>query len=535
VELSSHEAAASSQKSPGVGLHGHCPDNESLFSGSLAAAWWLAALAVLLQMLTNGRYGYFRDELYFLAAGDHLDWGYVDFAPLVALLARLSRLLLGDSLHAIRLLPALAQGAEILLTGLIAKELGGRRFAVLLACLCVLLAPVVLGNATRLSMNPLEPLFWMGCVYFLLRAVNGDQPRLLLWCGVLFGLGLENKHSTVFFALSLALGLAATADRRLLPSRWFWMAAAIALLICLPNLFWQYQHHFPTLEDLGNVKRMHKNVELPPLPFLRQQIMMLNPASALVWMAGLGFLLFHRDGRRYRNLGVTYLVFLAVMMVLKGKDYYLAPVYPMLFAAGGVYWEGLAAAHAGRRWLRIALPAAVSALGVAAVPLTVPVLAAERVVPYMEVLGMKMSRTERHHSGPLPQHFGDEFGWPEMVAAVASVYNSMPPEQRARTGILAGNYGEAGAIDFFGSRYGLPRSISAHQNYYFWGPRQYTGESLILLQWDLDDAQRWCRSVEQGPALDPPYAMGEEHYTILICRGLKKPLSEAWPQFKVWN
>jgi 4-amino-4-deoxy-L-arabinose transferase-like glycosyltransferase len=368
----------------------------------MAAAWWLAAIAILLHMLTNGRYGYFRDELYFLAAGDHLDWGYVDFAPLVALLARLSRLLFGDSLHAIRLLPALAQGAEILLTGLITMELGGKRFAVLLACISVLVAPVILGNATRLSMNPCEPLFWMGCVYFLLRAVNRNEPQLLIWCVVLLGLGLENKHSTAFFLLSLALGLVATADRRLLTTKWFWMAALIAFLICLPNLFWQYQHHFPTLEGLSNVKRLHKNIELPPLLFLRQQIMVLNPPSSLVWIAGLGFLLFHREGKRYRSLGVTYLVFLAVMMALKGKDYYLAPIYPMLFAAGGVFWEGLTAAHAGLRWPRVALPAAVFALGVVALPLNVPVLPAEKVVPYMEALGMKMSRTEAHHSGPLP-------------------------------------------------------------------------------------------------------------------------------------
>lgn len=501
----------------------------------MAIAWLLAAVAVLLQMLTNGRYGYFRDEFYFLAAGDHLAWGYVDFAPLVALLARVSRLLFGDSLHAIRLLPALAQGAEILLTGLITCELGGGRFAVLLSCVSVLVAPVILGNATRLSMNPFEPLFWMGCVYFLLLGMNRAQPKLLLWCGVLLGLGLENKHSTAFFLFSLTLGLLVTSDRRLLGSKWFWIAAFIALLIFMPNLIWQYQHHFPTLEDLSNVKRTHKNIEVSPLPFIGQQIMMLSPASAPVSIAGLGFLLLHREGKRHPSLGMTYLVFLTVMMALKGKDYYLAPIYPMLFAAGGVFWETVTEAHAGMRWLRVALPAVVFAVGAVAVPLNVPILPVEKVVPYMEALGVKMTRTEVHHGGPLPQHFGDEFGWPEMVAAVANIYNSMPPEERAKTGILAGNYGEAGAIDFFGPRYGLPKSISAHQNYYFWGPRQYTGESLVLLQWNLDSAQRWCQNVQEGPTLDPPYGMGEEHYTILICHALKKPLAEAWPQLKVWN
>jgi Dolichyl-phosphate-mannose-protein mannosyltransferase len=501
----------------------------------MAIVCFLAAVAVLLQMLTNGRYGYFRDELYFIATSKHLAFGYVDFAPLAAFVLRVSRTLLGDSLHGIRLFPALAHGAEVLLTGLIALELGGKRFAVFLACVSVLLAPVIVGNATRFSMNPFEPLFWMGCVYFLVQAIQRNDPKLLVWCGVLVGFGLENKHSTAFFLVSLLAGLLVTSEQRLFLSRWLWVASALIVLIALPNLVWQYQHQFPTWVDLSNVKRMHKNIELPPIPFVRQQVMMLSPGSALVWIAGLGFLLFHRDGKRYRFLGVTYLLFLAIMMTLKAKDYYLAPIYPMLFAAGGVLWEKIAKEHGRLRWAKAVVPAIVIVLGVVALPLTVPILPVDKIVPYEQALGIKTTRTEVAHAGPLPQHFGDEFGWQEMVQAVASVYNSMSPEQRSKTGILAGNYGEAGAIDFFGPRYGLPNAISAHQNYYFWGPRQYTGESLVLLQWSLEDARPWCQDVQEGPKLDPHYGMGEEHYTILICHGLTEPLAQAWPKLKVWN
>ena len=330
--------------------------------GEMRIAWTLGGLAVLIQMLTNGRYGYFRDELYYLACSDHLAFGYVDFAPLIAWIAHFSRLVLGDSLHAIRVVPALAFGGEVVLTGAIARGLGGRRWAVLLASISVLVCPVVLANGARLAMNPLEPLFWMGCVYFLLLAINREQPKLLLWCGVLLGLGMENKHSTVFFLGALLVGLLATSHRRLIATRWFWVAAGIAFLIALPNAIWQYAYHFPTLQDLRNVKAMHKNVELPPLPFLRQQIMMLLPASALVWIAGLGFLLFHRDGKKYRVLGVTYLAFLAILMALRGKDYYLAPIYPMLYAAGGVLWEKWAESRPWLRWLRVAVPAVVTAM-----------------------------------------------------------------------------------------------------------------------------------------------------------------------------
>ena len=508
---------------------------ESLFSGGMAIAWAVAAVAVLLQTLTDGRYGYFRDELYFIATSNHLAWGYVDFAPLAAVILRVNRVLFGESLHALRLLPALAQGAQIVLTGLIARALGGKRFAMFLSGVCVLVAPVVLVMGGRYSMNVFEPLLWMGCIYFLLLAINRNQPKLLVWSGVLLGLGLENKHSTAFFLFALVVGIVATSERRLLKSKWLWIAVGIAFLICLPNLIWQYQHDFPTWVDLNNVRKTGKNTVLPPLNLLLQQIMMLNPASALVWIAGLGFLLFHREGKRYRVLGVTYLAFLAVMMALHAKDYYLAPIYPMLFAAGGVYWEELIRRRAGLRWVRVALPAFVAALGAVAAPLVIPILPIAKVVPYMKSLGIKLPHTETHDSEPLPQHFADEFGWPEMVAAVADVYNAMPPDERAKTGILAGNYGEAGAIDFFGARYGLPKSISAHQNYYYWGPRNYTGESLILLQWDLDDAQRYCESVEKGPALDPFYGMDEEHYTILVCHGLKAPLASVWPKLKHWN
>ena len=510
-------------------------ERKSSASEGIWIAWVLAGTAIVIQMLTNGRYGYFRDELYYLAASDHLAPGYVDFAPLIAWLARASRIVFGDSLHAIRLLPAAALCMEVLLTGFIAREFGGRRWAVLLGCVSVLLCPTILANADRLSMNPLEPVFWMGCVYFLVLAVKRQEPRLLPWCGVMLGLGLENKHSTVFFLGALVAGLLLSPERRLLATKWFWIAAAIALLIALPNFVWQYQHGFPTLEDLRNVKATHKNIELPPGSFLLQQVMMLNPATAPVWIAGLGFLLFHREGKRYRFLGISYLAFLVVMMVLHGKDYYVAPIYPMLFAAGGVFWETLAQERPRLRWARTVVLVTVLIGGCLSAPVVLPILPPDRVLPYFSALGIGISRTETGMKSLLPQYFADEFGWPEMVETVAQVYNSLPPEQRAKTAILAGNYGGAGAIDFFGPRYGLPKAISAHQNYYYWGPREYTGESVILLEWRLKDAEYWCGSVEQGPVNAPYWGMGWEHYTILICRDFKKPLAEAWPRLKTWN
>ncbi len=509
--------------------------DESWFPSDMTVAYLLAATAVGLQMMTNGRYGYFRDELYYLALSHHLDWGFVDLAPMAPLVLYIGRTLFGESLHAIRLLPALALGAEILITALLARELGGKRFAVFLACLAVLVAPVIINNASRFSMNPFEALFWMGSIYFLLLAINRDRPQFLVGAGVLVGLGLENKHSTAFFLIALLVGLLATSERRLFRSQWLWIAVGIILLLCLPNLIWQYKHGFPTWVDLSNVKKIHKNVELPPLQFLKQQLMTLLPLNALIWIAGLGFLLFHAEGKRYCVLAVTYLAFLAIMMALHGKDYYLAPIYPMLFAAGGVFWQKFIAAHSRLRWVKVVLPLALLLLGVVAFPLVLPILPPAQIAPYMKALGVGVSRSETHMDSTLPQHLADEFGWPEMVAQVAEVYHSMAADERANTAILAGNYGSAGAIDLFGPHYGLPQSISAHQNYFYWGFRQYTGESLIMLNWQLDDAQYWCQDVEEGPKVGHPYAMGWERYTILICHGLKKPLVEAWPHFKIWD
>jgi hypothetical protein len=508
---------------------------EQIHAAESRTAWAVAALGFLLQMAFNGRYGYFRDELYFLASSDHLAFGYVDFAPLIAWLTRGFRIVFGDSLHAIRLLPALAYGANIALAGFITRELGGKRWAIFVACISVLFAPVIMGNGTRLAMNPVEPLFWMGCIYVVLLAINREQPKLLLWCGVLLGFGLLNKHSTIFFLAALLVGLLLTPERRLLGTKWFWFAALIAFCIALPNVLWQIVHHFPTLEDLRNVKATHKNIELPPLPFFQQQIGMLNPITCFVWLGGLVYLLFHPSGKRYRFAGFTYLAFLAVMMYLKGKDYYLAPIYPMLIAAGAALWEIVIRNYSLARWLRYAIPIVVIAAGLIALPLCLPVLPPEKVPAYMKALGVEMTRTENGMVSQLPQHFADEFGWPEMVEKVAGVYNALPAEQRAKTAILAGNYGEAGAIDLFGPRYGLPKSISGHQNYYYWGPREYTGESVILLGWDEADAKDWCENVEVGPRNEPRLGMGWEHYNILVCRNFHPPFAESWPKLKHWN
>ncbi|HET9795134.1 MAG TPA: glycosyltransferase family 39 protein, partial [Thermoanaerobaculia bacterium] len=483
---------------------------------------------LLLHVLTSVRnYGYFRDELYSLDMARHLDWGYVDAAPLVAVYAKIA-LALGGSLAALRILPALAGAALVAITILLAREVGGGRFAQWLAGIVVLFAPGFLVMDSLMTMNAFEPLFWMGGAFVVARIARTRNSRLWPWFGVLAGLGLENKHSTLFFGASVAAGLILTRNRRELLRPGIWIAGAIALALFLPNLVWQYRHHFPTLEDLRNVRREGKNVVLPPLAFVRQQIFDMHPFFLPVWLAGV--IAFLRD-RRFRILGVTFVVFFAIMEIAHAKDYYLFPIYPMVFAGGAAAVERWTAP---RRGWRVAIVATFVAGGLVTLPLATWMLPPERYVAYEKALGFRPQKAEVHHEGMLPQPIGDQFGWPELVRDVASIYRSLPPAERTRTGIFTGNYGEAGAVNLFGPALGLPRAYSRHQNHWFWGPpaEQYT--NLIVLQWDRQDVEDNCTSFEAFPH-ESPYGMAEENTPIYLCRGTKFDLREVWWHSHHWN
>ncbi len=496
----------------------------------------LVGAKLLVHVATAGRYGYFRDELYFLDCGRHLDWGYVDCAPLIAVYAKIA-LLLGGSLPVLRTLAALAGAARVALTMVLARELGGGRFAQALAGLCALAAPIYLGMDSILTMNGFESLFWMGCVSFLIRIVRTGDSRLWVWFGVLAGLGLENKHSTLLFGGAVVAALLLTRERRELAKPWIWIGAGLALLLFLPNILWQVRHGFPTIEDLQNVKRMGKNVVLSPLEFVGQQILLLHPLLFPVWLAGLVSFLFGRASR-LRVLGWTYLVLLVLMIVLKAKNYYLTPIYPMLFASGAVAVEGWLERRAwsrGRTWPKAAIATYVVAAGAILAPAILPFLPPEKLLAYQRRLHVAPPRTEVRHEGPLDQGLGDQFGWPELVADVARIYQSLPPEERARTGVFASNYGEAGALHLFGPAYGLPPAICAHQNHYFWGPPSTQYDLLIWLQWGRESISRRCRSVEKAGEHFHPWGMEEENRAIYLCRGLRVPLAEQWPDLKHWN
>jgi hypothetical protein len=489
----------------------------------------LCAAKLLLHLFTSVRhYGYFRDELYYLDLARHLDWGYVDCAPLVSLYAKLA-LLMGGSLAALRILPALAGTALVALAILIARELGGTRYAQFLAGLSVLFAPGVLVMDGLLSMNAFEPVLWMGCILVVTRFVRTGDSRLWLWFGVLSGLGLENKHSTLSFGFAVTVALLLTRHRREFLKPWIWIAGGIALALLLPNLIWQFRHHFPTIEVLENVRRAGKNVVLGPLAFAKQQIIAMHPILFPVWLTGLIWFLWHR---RWRVQGLTFIGFYVVMDLAHSKNYYLFPIYPMLFAGGAVAIERWLAARA--TWTRLIIAAVILLGTLPTLPLATWMLPPERYLAYEEAIGFKPAKTEVLHESLLPQPISDQFGWPEMARDVAAIYNSLPPEDRARTGIYAGNYGEAGAINLFGRQYGLPRAWSRHQNHWYWGPPPEHYKNLIVLQWSLDDVRDNCASFQAFDHYER-FGMAEENTPIYLCRGAIFDLQQVWWHYHHWN
>jgi 4-amino-4-deoxy-L-arabinose transferase-like glycosyltransferase len=494
----------------------------------------LAGAKLLFHLLTAGRYGIFRDELYYLACGEHLDWGYVDQPPLIAVVAWTARHLFADSLLGLRLFPAIAGSATVWLTGKLAREMGGNTFAQALAAFAAIAVPIFLVMYHWLTMNAFEPLIWLGCVWCTVRAINRDNPRYWLWFGLLAGLGMENKYTTAFFVFGIVIGLILTRDRRFLASRCFWIGAAIALSIFLPNFIWLVRHHFPFLELMHNIRRGHRDVVHGPIGFVLDQAQIMNPILLPLWLGGLTWLLVDREGRRFRLLAVVYVVMLATFIALRGKNYYLASVYPMLFAAGAVAFEKVTT---GRwwKWSRIAYVLLIAGSIIAIAPTVSPILSPEEAIAYQKRLGMESPKAENQPTGPLPQYFADEFGWEEMARETARIYNSLPPDERARAAIFANSYGQAGAIDFFGPRLGLPKAICNHQSYWLWGPRDYDGSTVIVLGSDGAGDREHFASVEVAGHAEHPYSRRDEHFDIFLCRGFRGDLRKAWSEMKKFN
>ncbi len=487
---------------------------------------------LLLHLATAGRYGYFRDALYYLACSRHLAFGYVDQPPLIALLGWIASHTLGTSLPALIFWPALAGALRILLVARFAQRQGAGGFGTALAALLAATPAVSWVIDHQFAMNAWEPLFWLGSAYTVLCMIDTGNPRLWIVFGAMAGLGLENKYSIAFFVVALIAGLLLTPERRVLFTPWIFAGAGVALLVFLPNLIWNIQHQWPFLELMRNIRESGKDVVLGPFAYLGQQMAMVNPLSLPFWLGGLGFVLFAPSMRRYRAFGFAFVITIGLFLVMHGKDYYSAPVYGLVLAAGAVGAERLLA---NRRVLQAACFAwLLVAIGLL-LPLMLPVLSLEALVRYQSRLPFQPAKTEKSFEGAvLPQYYADELPWEPMVAAVARVYRSLSPEERAKTAIFCANYGEAAALDFFGPKYGLPPAISGHQNYYLWGPRGYDGSIVIVVGQRAESERKDFASVREAAEVNVPYALSYETGPVLLCRGLKWDLQSEWSKVKRW-
>ena len=491
----------------------------------------LAFGKVLLHVTAITQDGWFRDELYYVVCAQHPAAGYVDQPPLSIWILGLWRALFGDSLFAMRLLPALAGAATVFLTGRIARELGGGRFAQALAALAALVAPVFLGTNHFFSMNTFDLLLWTLAAWLAVRALSSASPPHWLVLGVVLGLGLLNKISVMWMIGGLAAGILLSPARGVVRTRWPWYAVAIALLLFVPHVAWQVQHGWPTLEFMRNATG-RKMAGVSPLAFIAGQVLEMNPVSLPLWLGGLIWLLFSRSGRAGRPLGVMYLAVAAFLMAGgRSRANYLAPAYVSLFAAGAVAFERLTAI----RWraLRGAAVAVFLLSGGALLPFALPVLPVESYIRYARSLGMAPSTEENLRVGLLPQHYADMFGWEELVDEVEKAYRSLSPEDQARVSIFGQNYGEAGAITVLGARRGLPPALSGHNNFWLWGPGQRSGEVMIVVGGDREDNERVFRHLEQVGTVRSKYSMPyEQDMPIYIGRGLMVPVRELWPQLR---
>ncbi|HVA28442.1 MAG TPA: glycosyltransferase family 39 protein [Candidatus Baltobacteraceae bacterium] len=494
--------------------------------------WLAAAVVFLVHLIGNAHYGFFRDELYFIICGRHPQWGYVDQPPVVPLLAALTQMF-GHSLFLLRLVPALFAAGGAYVTCLLVVEFGGGIFAQALATLVFLFSAVLMNFGMKVSPDEVGLLTWPLLAYLLVRLVKGADPRLWLLAGAVAGISIESKYSVIFFLVAILAGLALTPQRSILGSKWFAYGGAIALAIALPNFLWQAHYGFPMWELL-RAGQNGKNIVVGPLVYLFQEILITNLFLFPVWVIGLMWLL---RTTAHRFLGYAYIILIAEMIVLHGKHYYPADVYPILIAGGGVAIESWTKSG---RIARVAIVAYTLALGWVFVPFALPILPERTFIAYQAQLGallhLSKSATATEHgrdSSTLPGDWADMHGWPELAATVQSIYDSLPANERAQAVAITSNYGEAAAIEFFAP--GVP-VISHHNQYWLWGTRGFSGNVLIDVHGDCGAGMHVFKSAHLATRFNAPYTIGDEtDIPIMICRGIKAPLSTYWPMLKEYE
>jgi 4-amino-4-deoxy-L-arabinose transferase-like glycosyltransferase len=484
----------------------------------------LGLLRFFLHLLTNGQYGFHRDELATLDDAHYLAWGYVAYPPLTPFIARLALELFGPSLMGVRLFSALAQSAVMVLAGLMTRELGGSRLAQIVTALAVAIAPISLLQGALFQYVSFDYLWWVLIAYLTIQLLKSENPRWWLGIGAVIGLGMMTRYTMAFFVAGIVGGVLLTQSRRYLTSGWLWGGVALALLIFLPNLMWQIQHDFISLEFLSSIHARDVEIGRTEGFIVEQFFVCANLVTVPLWAAGLYYYFFSSAGVRYRMLGWMYLIPFLLLFVFQGRSYYLAPAYPMLIAAGVVTWEQWLA-KCSIWWARLGWGVTWGALAVGAI------FGGALMLPLAPVNSDWWNFTSEVHD-----NFVEQIGWPELVETVAEIYATLPVTEQTQTGILTGNYGEAGAINLYGPAYDLPEAISGVNSYWL---RRYGAsppQTLIVVGYSRDDAARFFERCNLAGQITNRYGVENEetklHPDIFICRGPRQSWPALWQSLK---
>ena len=482
---------------------------------------------ILVHTLANGQYGFYRDELATLDNARHLAWGYVEYPPLTAFTGRVELALFGTSLTGFRFFPAVAQGVVLVLAGLAARELGGERPAQLAAAVAASIAPLSLFSGSFLSYSSFDYLWWVLAAYLVIRLLKSDDMRWWVAIGAAIGVGMLTKYTMSFLVSGVVGGVLLTPARRYLKSPWLWCGAAVAVLVMLPNMVWQIQHHFVSYEFLKSIHardvQWGRANHFLPAQFWKCA----NVATVPLWCAGLWYLFAVPGGKRYRLLGWMYVIPLLVYFVAKGRDYYLAPAYPVLLAAGAVWGEQWARSLSTRSALTVRRTTwgVLAVAGVGAAAVTLPVA--------------PLNSTWWRVAEGINGNFNYQIGWPDLVETVAKIREALPVQEQARLGILARDDGEAGAVNFYGPAYGLPRAISGMNSNWQRGYGDPPPETVIAVGWDRDFLNRHFESCELAGRLTNRYGIENSaidgYADVFVCRHLRQPWPEFWEHFRYYG
>jgi len=493
---------------------------QSFWRSDPAVLIYLAAATVVVHVLVGGRYGFHRDELATLDDARHLAWGYVAYPPVTPFFGRLSLEIFGTSLTGFRFFAALACALSILLTGLMARELGGECSAQVIAATATI--PFGLGAGALMQYVSFDYLWWVLTAYLLIRLLKSNDPRWWIGIGSSIGFGMLTKYSMLFCVAGIVIGVLVTNLRRHLNSKWVWIGVACSMLIFLPNFIWQVQHHFISLNFLRYIHE--RDVQIGRTKrFLPDQLMETLLTFPLA-VAGLYFYFFGRDDRCFRALGWMYVVPFLLLWIGNGRGYYLAPAYPMLYAGGSVWLE--------QRLKPLRRPWSIMSRGLIWSALSVNILVAGAFALPLAPVNSGWWNAAIKLNDDLPE----EIGWPELVETVARIRDSLPENERPRLGIFAGNYGEAGAINLYGARYGLPRAISGINSYWQRGYGEPPPETLIVLGFSREFAEHHFQSWEVVARSWNRYGVANEettrHPDIFVCRRLRQSWPEFWKTFQ---